>query len=145
MTKSFILHFEEGLPRTTAQQKGEVILYKNGRPFIHHYRKDKVENARTELIYKMKRYAPSVPSKEAIRLNVLVCFDVKDHKLWGKYKTTRPDGDNYLKAIKDAMTDCGFWEDDAQVADERIVRTYAECGSIRVQIEDLKTPGRLKT
>lgn len=143
MNKTFILHFEEGLPRTTAQQKGEAIRYKNGRPYIQHFRKDKVQSLRTALIYRMKQHAPAIPSAEPIKLTVLVCFDVKDRKLWGKYKTTRPDGDNYLKEIKDSMKGL-FYLDDAQVCDERIIRTYAECGSIRVQIEDMKQPGRIK-
>lgn len=145
MTKTFILEFENGLPRTTAQQKGEAIRYKDGRPYIQHFRKEKVQALRTELIYRMNRYAPAIPSAEPIRLSVLICFDIKDKKLWGTYKTTRPDGDNYIKEIKDAMKDCGFYLDDAQVCDERIVRTYAERGAIRVQIEDMRQPGRLKT
>jgi len=146
MTKTFILEFENGLPRTTAQQKGEAIRYnKEGRAYIQHYRKAKVQALRSELIYRMKRYAPARPSAEPIRLSVLICFDIKDKKLWGKYKTTRPDGDNYIKELKDAMKECGFYIDDAQVCDERIVRTYAERGSIRVQMEDLHQPGRVIT
>jgi Holliday junction resolvase RusA-like endonuclease len=42
------------------------------------------------------------------------------------------------------MTEIGFWIDDAQVVDERIVRTYAEKGSITIQVETLKQPGRFK-
>lgn len=145
MIKNIILHFDEGLPRTTAQQKGEVILYKNGRPFIHHYRKEKVENLRQQLLWMLKSYAPSVPSDGPVKLTILICFDIKDKKLWGKYKTTRPDGDNWVKTLKDVMTDTGFWNDDAQVVDERVIRTYAEKGSVRIQVEDLRQPGRLKT
>ena len=42
------------------------------------------------------------------------------------------------------MTDVGFWIDDAQVVDERVVRTYAERGSIFVQIDTLRQPRRYK-
>ena len=146
MIKSFVLHYEEGLPRTTAQQKGERIAYgRNGAAYIQHYRKAKVEALRQGLIYRLNRYAPKTPLEGPIRLTAIIYFDIKDRKLWGKYKTTRPDGDNYLKAIKDAMTEAGFWIDDAQVCDERAVRIYAERGSIQIQVETLNEPGRLKT
>ena len=38
------------------------------------------------------------------------------------------------------MTDCGFWKDDAQVADLRVVKTYGEKGSITITVEDLEEP-----
>jgi len=145
MQKVINLLFEEGLPRTTSQQKGEAIRYKkNGAPYIQHYRKAKVQALRTELSYRLNRYAPPIPSEDPIRLMVFIGFDVKEKQLWGKYKTTRPDGDNYVKELKDVMTDLGFWKDDAQVVDERIVRTYAEKGSITIQLETLRQPGRVK-
>ena len=141
MKKTFYLHFENGLPKGTAQQKGETIKYKaNGQPYIQHYRKNKISAARTEFILRMKKHAPKVPTEKPVRLIVFLCFDIQDRKLWGKYKTRRPDADGYLKEFLDAMTDCGFWKDDAQVADLRVVKTYAEKGSITVTVEELEDP-----
>jgi Holliday junction resolvase RusA-like endonuclease len=141
MTKKMLLTFENGLPRTTSQQKGDAIRTNAlGQKYIHHYRKAKVQNFRTMVGYQLKRYAPAKPSEAPIRLTVFVGFDVKNAKLWGQYKTTRPDGDNYIKEIKDVMTRLGFWLDDAQVVDERIVRHYSEKGTITIQIDDLKQP-----
>ena len=145
MVKSFTIHFENGLPRTTAQQKGETIRRRaDGTHYIQHYTKEKVQALKTELAFKMKRYAPAIPTAEPVQLIVFIAFDVKDKTLWGQYKVTRPDGDNYLKTIKDVMTDVGFWIDDAQVVDERVVRTYAERGSILIQIDTLHQPRRFK-
>ena len=141
MKNTFYLNFENGLPKGTAQQKGEAIRYKaNGQPYIQHYKKDKVTAMRTEFILRMKKHAPKVPTEKPVRLIVFLCFDIQDKKLWGKYKTKRPDCDNYVKELKDAMTDCGFWKDDAQVADLRVVKTYAEKGSIAVTVEELEDP-----
>lgn len=137
MNKSFILQFEEGMPKGTAQQKGVAIRYKNGRPYVQHYKKDKVDSARHAFIYKMKRYAPEVPSESPIRLNIWLCFDVKDRHKWCKYKTSRPDADGYVKEFMDAMGDCGFFKDDSQVVDLRVIKTYAEKASIFVQWEEL--------
>lgn len=137
MRHNFILHFEQGLPKGTAQQKGEAIRYKNGKPYIQHYKKEKVTALRTELLLKLRRYAPAVPTDKPVRLFVWFCFDIKDRKAWGHYKTTRPDADNYIKELKDTMTEAGFWLDDAQVVDLRVVKTYAEKASITIQLEDL--------
>lgn len=145
MQKVINLFFEEGLPRATAQQKGEAVRYtRSGQAYIQHYKKEKVKALHNEFAYRLKRYAPPVPSEDPIRLIVFLGFDVKEKQLWGKYKTTRPDGDNYIKELKDVMTEIGFWKDDAQVVDERIVRTYAEKGSITIQVETLNQPGRIK-
>ena len=145
MQKVINLFFEEGLPRATAQQKGEAVRYtRSGQAYIQHYKKEKVKALHNEFAYRLKRYAPPVPSEDPIRIIVFLGFDVKEKQLWGKYKTTRPDGDNYIKELKDVMTEIGFWKDDAQVVDERVVRTYAEKGSITIQVETLNQPGRIK-
>lgn len=143
MKNEFYLRFDQGLPRATAQMKGETIKYKkiNGKivPYIDHYRKPSVQMLRNLLTYKMKRYKPDKPSEKPIRLTVILYFDVKSpKKLWGTYKTTKPDCDNYVKEIKDVMTDLGFWKDDNQVVDLHIIKYYAEKGTIFIRLEELE-------
>lgn len=41
---------------------------------------------------------------------------------------TKPDLDNLVKAVKDAMTVDGWWRDDAQVVSHRCAKSYAEKG-----------------
>lgn len=143
MKTEFYLHFPEGLPRTTAQMKGEAIRYKkiDGKvlPYIDHYRKPKVQALRNELTLKMKRYRPEQTSEKPIRLTVILYFDIKaPKKLWGTYKTTKPDCDNYVKEIKDIMTLLKFWKDDNQVVDLRVVKYFAEKGTIFIRMEELE-------
>lgn len=143
MKTEFYLHFPKGLPRATAQQKGESIRYKkiDGRilPYIDHYRKPKVQALRNELTLKMKRYRPKETSEKPIRLTVILYFDIKaPKKLWGTYKTTKPDCDNYVKEIKDVMTLLKFWKDDNQVVDLRVVKYFAEKGTIFIRMEELE-------
>lgn len=142
MKNEFYLHFENGIPKGTAQQHGERIAYKRigGRlvPFIEHYRKANVQLARNMFTVKMKPYRPKQPSERPIKLLVCLYFDVKQpKKLWGKYKTTRPDCDNYVKEIKDVMTELGFWKDDAQVVDLHVIKRYSEKATIYIQLEEL--------
>lgn len=132
MKDQFYLHFES-MPKATAQQKG--VYVRNGKP--HFYDKSSVEIARNQFYAALKPYAPKKPSGAPIRLVIWFAFDVKDKKLWGKPKTSRPDTDNYLKLFKDVMTLCGFWIDDAQVVDERVYKTYAEKATIMVRWEEI--------
>jgi Holliday junction resolvase RusA-like endonuclease len=149
MKNEFYLRFDQGLPRTTAQMKGETIRYKNinGKiiPYVDHYRKPSVQMLRNLLTLKMKRYKPDKPSEKPIRLTVILYFDVKQpRKLWGTYKTTKPDCDNYVKEIKDVMTDLGFWNDDNQVVDLHIIKYFAEKGTIFIRLEELENEPQSK-
>lgn len=142
MKNEFYLHFEEGIPKGTAQEKGERIAYRfeGGRkiPYIDHYRKPEVQATRNQLTLMMKKYRPKQPSDRPIRLVVCLYFNIsKPKKLWGKYKTTRPDCDNYVKEIKDVMTDLKFWNDDAQVVDLRVIKRYSEKATIYIRLEEL--------
>ena len=142
MTLEFYLHFENGMPKGTAQQKGETVKFRRNEagklvPYIKHYRTEKVSAERGQFILRMKRYAPKKRIEGPVKLTVLLYFDVKDRKLWGKYKPTRPDCDNYVKEIKDAMTVSRFWKDDNQVVELRVVKRYAEKASIYIRVEEL--------
>lgn len=142
MKNEFYLHFEEGMPKGTAQEKGERIAYRfiGGKkiPYIDHYRKPEVQATRKQLTLMMKKYRPKQPSDRPIRLVVCLYFNIsKPKKLWGKYKTTRPDCDNYVKEIKDVMTDLKFWNDDAQVVDLRVIKRYSEKATIYISMEEL--------
>lgn len=142
MKNEFYLHFENGMPKGTAQEKGERIAYRfsGGKkiPYIDHYRKPEVQATRNQLTLMMKKYRPKQPSDRPIRLVVCLYFNIsKPKKLWGKYKTTRPDCDNYVKEIKDVMTDLKFWNDDAQVVDLRVIKRYSEKATIYISMEEL--------
>ena len=45
-------------------------------------------------------------------------------QLYGK----KPDADNVTKAVLDALTDCGAWVDDSQVASCLVIKRWAEQG-----------------
>ena len=143
MKTEIYLHFEKGMPSGTAQMKGERILYKRQGskmvPFIDHYRKPEVQALRNQLTYMIKKYRPEKPSDKPIRLTVIFYFDIKrPKKIWGKYKTTRPDVENFYKEIADVMTDCGFWVDDSQIVDLRLTKYYAEQATIYIKVEELE-------
>lgn len=132
MRDQFLMTFEEGLPKGTSQQKRYNHLTRT-------YFKDSKLSA-LENVFKLalKPHRPKEPSEVAIRLDVWLTFSIAAPKrLWGTWKITRPDVDNYVKTLIDCMTQTGFWTDDAQVVDLRVRKTYAEKASIFIQWEEL--------
>lgn len=129
----FFLNFPT-MPKGTSQEKRIRIV--NGKPVF--FKKGNVADAEYQFKLALKPNAPDVPSDKPIKLTIWFCFDTKIKKLWKKPKPTRPDTDNYLKLFKDCMTECGFWNDDAQVVDERVIKTYSEKASIFVSWREIE-------
>lgn len=66
----------------------------------------------------LKPYVPSAPWNGPVALSVAFAYGTKNKKKSGLWKITKPDTDNLMKTLKDCMTACGFWWDDAQVVEE---------------------------
>lgn len=132
MKDQFHLHFET-MPKATSQQKGVRVV--NGKPYF--YKKANVESAESIFAAALKPHRPKRPSERPIKLCVWFYFDVKDKRLWGQPKPTRPDTDNYIKEFKDVMTKLGFWKDDSQIVDEHIRKFYSEKATIVVSWEEV--------
>lgn len=132
MTDRFYMEFET-MPKGTAQGKRY-----DGRRGIYFKSKTLLE---TERLYhtQFMLHKPEQPAEGPIRLFIVLYFDKKSpKKLWGKYKTTRPDADNFCKALIDQMGQCGYFKDDAQVADLHIIKRYAEKAQIYIEWEALE-------
>lgn len=148
------LRFEKSLPKGTAQQKGECIKTKSyidysgklrKRQYIHHFTKRAVSEARKEYQLKLKPYLPKKPSDKPIKLTIIFYSSIKaPRSAWGTYKTTRPDLDNMAKELIDAMIADketkrgGFFLDDAQIVDLRLMKYYAEQATIYIRIEEVE-------
>lgn len=123
------------IPTGTAQQKGVQVVH--GR--IHHYVKKNVQEARDIYRAIFNLHRPSEPFKGAVSLRVSFYYPIdkaKKHRD-GEPKTSRPDTDNLVKLVKDVLTECGYWGDDAQVAKELVTKSYSRVSGIYVSIEPL--------
>jgi Holliday junction resolvase RusA-like endonuclease len=96
-------------PTATAQQQ---IIRRNGRVVPSR----KTAETRAQLNALLKPHKPAEKLTGAIRLEVTWAWQKKQAEdfVW---KTTRPDLDNLQKALQDMLTQNGFWEDDAQIAE----------------------------
>jgi Holliday junction resolvase RusA-like endonuclease len=78
----------------------------------------------------------------AVHLSVYLQFEMpkswsekKRNQLKGVKHTGKPDLDNVLKAVCDALTDCKVWQDDRQVASIFIAKRWSERGKTTIRIE----------
>lgn len=101
-------------PTVTAQERKVKVI--NGRPMF--YEPEQVKAAKKLLSLHLMRYRPDKPYDTGVRLFVAWGFPTNDKHKNGKPRITKPDTDNLQKMLKDCMTKCGYWTDDALVAEE---------------------------
>lgn len=127
------------IPSATAQEKGCRIV--KGK--IVHYEKDKVREVRQLYQSYLCHHIPEKPIDGAVGVAVTFVYHTTNTKrLMGcgyVYKSTKPDVDNLAKLLLDVMTECGYWQDDGQVANLNLSKFWAEnvaiCG-VHIRIDD---------
>lgn len=120
-------------PTITHQQKQVAVV--NGKPVF--YEPDELKAARAKLMAHLGHHTPARKYMGPVRLMVKWCFPIKGKHVNGEWKATKPDTDNLQKLLKDCMTDCGYWKDDALVASEIVEKFWAQLPGIYVKIEEL--------
>lgn len=130
MVTEFFMAME---PPTSTAQEHKVTVIK-GKPVF--YDPSEVRAAKQKLIGHLAKHKPQKRYESGIRLIVKWCFPRGKHDD-GEYRITKPDTDNLQKMLKDCMTMCGYWKDDALVASEITEKFWAELPGIYVRIENL--------
>lgn len=120
-------------PTTTAQEKRLTTV--DGRPVF--YDPPKIKAAKSLFITSLIPRRPKEPFTGAVKLSVIWRFPRGRRHGEGEYKTTRPDTDNLEKLLKDCMTKCGFWKDDALVCVENVSKIWSANPGISIEIEEL--------
>ena len=120
-------------PPTCTHQEKQVRVVK-GKPVF--YEPGELKAARQKLIAYLSKHIPQEPYCGGVRLVVKWCFPQGRHQD-GSYRISKPDTDNLQKLLKDCMTRCGFWEDDALVASEIVEKFWAKVPGIYIRVESL--------
>ena len=123
-------------PTATAQEKQVRIV--RGKPLF--YDPEPVKNAKALLVAHLLSHRPTKPYVGAVSLSTIWLFPRgKSHK-HGEWRVTKPDTDNLQKLLKDCMTRCGYWKDDAQVVRESVEKRWSdEPAGIYIEITPLET------
>jgi len=122
-------------PTATAQEKQVTVVH--GKPIF--YDPAAVKDAKAKLTAYLLPHKPDALMTGAIELRTIWLFPKgKSHKN-GEWRITKPDTDNLQKLLKDCMTRCGFWKDDAQVAREIVEKRWSDepCG-IYIEVNRLE-------
>ena len=123
------------IPTCTAQQQKVAIV--KGKPRF--YKDGRLKATKQLFIAHLAPHAPKKPFIGAIKLTVIWLFPTTDKKKHHQHKTTRPDTDNMLKLFKDVMTECGYWQDDAQVSSEFTEKRWTcETSGIFVEVAKME-------
>ena len=128
-----IQFFMPMVPPTVTAQEHKVAV-RNGEP--HFYDPPELKAAKEKLAAHLSQHTIPQPLTSGVRLVTKWLFPIQGSHKNGEYKTTRPDTDNLQKMLKDCMTKCGFWKDDALVVSEIVEKFWAEIPGIFIRIED---------
>lgn len=120
-------------PTVTHQEK--KISGKGSKPVV--YETAELKDARAKFMAHLGQHKPIVRYEGGIRLVVKWLFPIKGDHIDGEYKLTKPDTDNLIKLLKDCMTKCGYWKDDALVASEINEKFWAAHPGIYIKVESL--------
>ena len=123
------------LPPTITQQEKSITI-RNGKPVV--YEPAELKQAREKLRAHLAKHVPKKRFTGPVWLGVKWCFPIRGRHRDGEYKATKPDTDNLEKLLKDVMTECGFWMDDAQVASELCEKFWAEIPGIYILLTGLE-------
>ncbi len=112
----FFLNFEPDIPKKT-HQVGLRAGLRAGKPVL--YKDEGYRQLEALFDAKLARFAPPKPLLGPVELITTWAFRGADD-CDVRYRTKKPDTDNLVKLLKDRMTACGYWKDDAQVCREMI-------------------------
>lgn len=120
-------------PRTTAQQKGERIIWTAKGYQIMHYEKATVKHVRDVYTEALKPHAPEAPIEGPVEIKIIWRYKAKK----AEWKVTRPDLDNMEKLLLDCMTQVGFWKDDSQVCMKATAKTWSKDNGIDIEVREI--------
>lgn len=122
-------------PTATAQEKQVTVV--RGKPIF--YDPASVKAAKRLLMGHLRLHRPQKPLSGPVALSTVWLFPKGKSHRHGEWRTTRPDTDNLQKMLKDCMTKCGFWKDDAQVVREAVEKRWSDDPTgIYIEIQKLE-------
>jgi Holliday junction resolvase RusA-like endonuclease len=133
------------IPIAQPRQKHRIINTKDGKSFVHNYTAAKHKVNDFKATVRMAHGAPKIIDGP-VRLKVVFVLPRPKNKCWKKkptpayYHTSKPDLDNLLKSVKDALSGVAY-RDDAQICEleaTKVVAAGDEQPRVDVTIEEIE-------
>ena len=138
--------FAPGQPVAKARARHRQVNTKGGKSFVQSYTPKTTRNYENMVAaYAKQQMILREISKGPIKLDLVLFFEVPQS--WPAWKreaalskhiahTTKPDADNVVKAIKDALNGI-VWQDDAQVVEVSVIKLYSDTPGAQIDITEL--------
>ena len=129
-------------PKATSQSAGKRMVIVKGRPLF--FKNKQAASAEHDYLTLCAPHRPAQPIEGAVMLSVDFVFpwrksETKKRRSLGQvYMTTKPDCSNAIKAFEDCLTKLGYWNDDGQVADLRVTKSWGDRVGITISIASLE-------
>lgn len=142
------MKFDFFLPCEVLPKQGDrsaVIQRPGRRPFVTHHAAPKVKENASWLQTLCTKHRPLAPMEGPLSLHLRFQFPYRKADIkklaQGKgicpWKDTKPDCDNLGKQMCDVLEKCGFFANDAQIADLRIQKVWALAPGVHVVLTPL--------
>ena len=124
-------------PKSTHKSALRIFKMKNGRQFVG---RDSKGLAVDKMLQKLLLpFKPSMPHQNAVELHIRWVYpyrksEPKKNRNAPLPCITRPDSDNILKGLIDAMTKVGFWRDDSLIFRIHFEKFFSSNSGIGVTI-----------
>lgn len=102
------------------------------------YKTPALKACETRYMSALLPYRPDEKITGPVSLKVDFIFGARQKKDRNRYKVTKPDTDNMVKTLKDVLTTCGYWKDDAQVVIEVYSKKYGVNPETKIEIKELE-------
>lgn len=120
------------------------VVAAKGKTFAHSYTPAKVKRNAEAIMLLMAQHRPAVPFAGAVAAEYVITYPWRASaskreraKIFAP-KTTKPDWDNLAKQLSDCAERCGFFANDAQICDGRVVKQYGDQPGITVRFADVE-------
>lgn len=125
-------------PTITSQMKGLATRKIGGKYKPFAYETPELKRTREWFVWQLAGHKPGQTMSGPIRLWTIWTWTPKGKHKAGTFRDTKPDTDNVIKLFKDALADVGYFENDARVVDERVIKRWGSRPGIRVIIETIE-------
>lgn len=117
-------------PESTHQASLRILKSKSGKMFVGKLKNSKINRWCGLFEAIIQAYKPVAPLDGAIKFEADFYYEPpkrleKACKTYDVWKTTKPDTDNLVKAVKDSFTRAGFWVDDSRICDETVRKFHS--------------------